>query len=203
VTNAAIATVGWARDTRDSILYPTIGQLQRVFVETGLPGMDLEYYKTNLQEQVFFPLFSPFTLALNGEFGMGNGYRGKPLPFFKNFYAGGVSSVRGYDTNSLGPQDSNGDILGGRRRIVGNSEVLFPLPGTKGDKSVRTSLFFDAGQIRGDGTQSDLESFRYSTGVAVAWQSPMGLLKISFGEPLRKKATDKIQRFQFQFGNTF
>jgi outer membrane protein insertion porin family len=86
---------------------------------------------------------------------------------------------------------------------VGNVELLFPFPGMKGDKSVRGSVFFDAGRIVGDGVQPTFESFRYSTGVAVTWQSPIGLLKFSLAEPLRTNQFDRIQRFQFQFGNVF
>jgi outer membrane protein insertion porin family len=203
VTNALIGTVGWARDTRDSINYPTRGQFQRIFYEVGLPGLDLEYGKINLQQQVFWPVWNPFVLYLNAEYGFGGGYGDKPLPFFKNFYAGGVTSVRGYESSSLGPRDINGDILGGHERIVGNAELLFPFPGTKGDKSVRGSFFFDAGRIKGDGFQPQFESFRYSTGAAITWQSPIGLLKFSLAAPIKSIPDDRIQRFQFQFGNVF
>lgn len=202
-STTVIGTLGWARDSRDSIQYPTKGQFQRIFGEAGVPGSDLKYGKINLQQQLFFPIYSPITLMFNGEYGFGGGYGGQPLPFFKNFYAGGVTSVRGYDSSSLGPRDVNDNILGGHERIVFNSELLFPVPGTKGDKSVRGSVFFDAGRIVGDGTQPHFESFRYSTGVAVTWQSPIGQLKFSFADPLRAKTDDKIQRFQFQFGNVF
>ena len=202
-TDSVVATVGWARDTRDSVIYPTRGRLQRIFGELGVPGTDLEYYKINYQHQWFIPVWGPFTLLLNGEIGQGGGLRGKPLPFFKNYYAGGVQSVRGYETSSLGPIDENGDIIGGRRRIIGNLELLFPLPGLKQDKSVRGSFFVDAGQVRGDGTQSNAESFRYSVGLAFGWQSPIGPLKFSIARPLNQKEGDKLQRFQFQVGTLF
>ncbi len=203
MTNSIIGTVGWARDTRDSILYPTRGQYQRVFGEIGFPVSSLAYYKLNYQHQAFYPIFRPFTLMLNGELGIGDGLKGKPLPFFKNYFAGGVGSVRGYDTASLGPRDTNDEVLGGKQRIVANAELLFPFPGMKQDKSVRGSFFVDAGRVRGDGAQGDFETFRYSTGAAVTWQSPMGLLKFSYALPLNAKDGDRLQRFQFQFGNVF
>ena len=203
MTNSIIGTIGWARDTRDSILYPTRGRYQRLFGEIGFPVSSLAYYKLNYQHQWFTPVFSPFTLMLNGELGIGDGLKGKPLPFFKNFFAGGVGSVRGYDTASMGPRDTNDEFLGGKQRIVGNAELLFPFPGMKQDKSVRGSLFVDGGRIRGDGSQGDLESFRFSTGAAVTWQSPLGLLKFSYAVPLNAKDGDRLQRFQFQFGNVF
>ena len=204
ITNSIILSVGWARDTRDSILFPSRGLLQSALAEWGTPIGDLSYYKLNYVAQWFTPL--PFNMVwmLRGEFGYGGGIGDKPLPFFKAYYAGGVGSVRGYETASLGPQDSQGNTIGGRRKIVGNSELFFPLPGAKaGDQSVRLSVFTDAGQIYDNGTQPQLESFRYSAGAGLAWNSPIGPLKFSYGVPLNKKPTDRLQRFQFQVGTVF
>ena len=195
--------IGWARDTRDSLTYPTKGRLQRIFGEIGLPPADLKYYKLSYQQQWFYPLSQDFTLMLNGEIGFGNGYGGKPLPFFKNFYAGGNTSVRGYDSGSLGPKDTNGDSLGGNRRLVGNAEIFFPFPGLKNDKSVRLSTFVDGGSAFGVGEQFNLGNLRYSAGVAVSWFSPIGPLKFSLAQPLNAKPEDKKQRFQFTLGTSF
>ena len=205
ITNSVVARAGWARDSRDSILYPTRGRLQSITGEVGVPGTDLRYYKVNYQHQWFQPIgfIKDWVVALNGEFGYGNGYSGRPLPFYKAYYAGGVSSVRGYDTSTLGPRDENGDPIGGNRRIVGNVELLFPFPGLKTDKSVRGSVFFDVGQVKGPGAQPDFEGFRYATGVALQWASPVGPLKFSFAFPLGTKDGDKLQRFQFQVGTGF
>jgi outer membrane protein insertion porin family len=204
ITNSVIVTAGWARDTRDSILFPSRGLLQSALAEWGTPIGDLSYYKLNYVAQWFTPL--PFNLVqmLRAELGYGGGIGDKPLPFFKAYYAGGVGSVRGYETASLGPQDSQGNTIGGRRKIVGNAELFFPMPGMKqGDQSVRLSLFADAGQIYDNGSQPELESFRYSAGAGLAWNSPIGPLKFSYGYPLNKKPTDRIQRFQFQVGTVF
>ena len=195
--------IGWARDTRDSLTYPTKGRLQRVNGEIGLPPADLKYYKLSYQQQWFYPLSQDFTLMLNGEIGFGNGYGGKPLPFFKNYYAGGNTSVRGYDSGSLGPKDTNGDSLGGNRRLVGNAEIFFPFPGLKNDKSVRLSTFVDGGSAFGVGEQFNLGNLRYSAGVAVSWFSPIGPLKFSLAQPLNAKPEDKKQRFQFTLGTSF
>ena len=131
----------------------------------------------------------------------GDGYGGKPLPFFKAFYAGGVGSVRGYESGSLGPRDIYGNSLGGKRKIVGNAELFYPI--LKGDKSVRLSAFADAGQIYVNGFQPEFENFRYSAGVGLAWNSPVGPLKFSYAIPLNTIPADKIQRFQFQVGTVF
>jgi outer membrane protein insertion porin family len=201
-TNAFILSAGWSRDTRDDIIYPTKGTLQSALGEWGLPPGDLSYYKLNYLVQNFWPIYSDFVLMLRGDLGYGDGYGGKPLPFFKAFYAGGVGSVRGYDTASLGPKDIFGNATGGKRKIVGNAELFYPI--LKGDKSVRGSVFFDAGQIYVNGNIEPLyESFRYSAGVGLAWNSPVGPLKFSYGVPLNDKPGDKIQHFQFQVGTVF
>ena len=203
-TNSYIVSTGWARDTRDSILFPTRGLLQSALVEWGLPVGDLSYYKANYLIQWFTPLPANIVWMLRGDVGYGGGLGNKPLPFFKAYYAGGVGSVRGYDTASLGPQDNLGNTIGGRRKIIGNAELFFPLPGAKAnDQSVRLSVFADAGQIYDNGSQPQFESFRYSVGAGLAWNSPVGPLKFSYGYPVNKKIGDRVQHFQFQVGTVF
>jgi outer membrane protein insertion porin family len=140
---------------------------------------------------------------LNGEIGVADGESGKPLPFYKNFYAGGVTSVRGYEAFSLGPRDSQGAFLGGTRRLVGNAELLFPVPGAGVDRSMRLSVFLDGGQVFGADEKVSMSNLRYSTGVGFSWNSPMGPLRLSYGQPLNAKPEDKIQHLQFQFGQVF
>jgi outer membrane protein insertion porin family len=205
----------WARDTRNSYLFPTKGMMTRVSAEYGTPVGSLQYYKLSFQHQQYFPLGKSFTLMLNGELGYGNGLGGKSLPFFKNFYAGGNSSVRGFKNGTLGPKDSNGDALGGDQRVVGNAELFFPLPGLKDDQSLRMSAFIDAGATFGPGNLSTLkvedhlyENFaigdlRYSAGVAVLWVSPLGPLKFSLAQPIVSKDRDQTEVFQFTLGNVF
>ena len=205
VTNSYILTAGWARDSRDNILFPTRGVVQNAVAEVGVPVGDLQYYKLNYLVQWFIPFPANFVGMLRGDFGYGGGLSNRNLPFFKAYYAGGVGSVRGYDTASLGPQDSQGNTIGGRRKIIGNAELFFPLPGAgKGlEQQVRLSVFADAGQIYDAGIQPEFESFRYSVGAGVAWNSPIGPLKFSYGYPLIKKPGDRIQHFQFQVGTVF
>lgn len=195
------ATVGWARDTRDSVILPTSGALSRVSLELG--GGDLEYYKLNYGQQWFKPLSRTFTLRLSGDIGYAGGIGSKPLPFFKNYYAGGPDTVRGYRVYSLGPRDPLGNSLGGTRKVVGSAEILFPMPGAANDKSLRLSAFIDAGQVYGEGEKVDLSQLRYSTGLGLAWSSPFGPLRLSLGIPLNKKPNDSVQRLQFTFGYGF
>ncbi|HET7731693.1 MAG TPA: outer membrane protein assembly factor BamA [Usitatibacter sp.] len=197
--------ISFARDTRDSLTWPTKGWLNEIGFEVGIPPGDLTYYRTTYQSQFFYTpetRWSWLTIMLNGEIGYANGYRGKPLPFFKNFYAGGVGSVRGFETATLGPRDLNGDILGGDRRAVFNTEFLFPLPGYK-ERNVRLGVFFDVGNVWGPGDKIKAGDLRASTGLAVSWDSPVGPLRFSFGAPIKKKPDDKIERFQFQLGKIF
>jgi outer membrane protein insertion porin family len=198
--DAIIGTVGWTRDGRDSLIYPTKGTMHRAFGEMGLPGASLEYYKVNYQYQRYFPLSRHYTLMLNGEAGVGDGTNGLPLPFFKNFFAGGVNSVRGYRNASLGPKDPNGDPQGGSHRLLGNVELLFPFPGLQNDRSVRVGTFFDAGMVA---NSIDSDEARYSTGISLFWSSPFGPLKISLAAPLNSKPGDRKQAFQFTFGGAF
>jgi len=198
------ATLSWRRDGRDSAIWTTSGTTQRVFAEVGLPGGDLTYYKLSYDLRWYFPITEIFTLMLNGELGYGGGYSGKELPFFKNFFAGGNTSVRGYNISSLGPRDATNRTLGGNKRAVGNIEVLFPMPGMRNDRTVRLSAFLDGGTVWGPGgVRPEQEGLRYSAGIAVTWISPMGPLKISVAQPLNSKPGDNIQRFQFQFGQQF
>lgn len=202
--NTAIpASIGWIRDRRDSALVPTKGTMIRTNLEVGLPGGSLKYYKLTEQVQWYYPLTRTYTLMLNGEIGAADGTGNKPLPFYKNLYAGGVGSVRGYDSYSLGPRDSFDAILGGTKRLVGNAEVLFPMPGTGMDRSMRLAVFLDGGQVYGVNEKMHLSELRYSTGLSFNWNSPMGPIRLSYGKPLNAKAGDKIQHLQFQFGQVF
>ncbi|MEO1765687.1 outer membrane protein assembly factor BamA [Thiobacter aerophilum] len=193
----------WARDTRDSRLYPMKGRLQRAVGEIGLPGAELNYVKLTYQHQWLTPLSRDTALLLNGEVGWAKGLLGDPFPFFKNYYAGGVTSVRGYKAGTIGPKDNLGQAIGGTRRIIGNAEYLFPLPGLKNDKSARLSAFLDAGAVYGPDAKVSLGDLRYSAGIALSWVSPVGPLKFSLAKALNPKPDDKTEVFQFQLGSVF
>jgi len=206
-TNNYMGTIGWGRDSRDSAIYTTDGAMQSINLETGLPVTGaLHYYKLMVQNQWFYPVSQDTTLMLNNLLGTGNGYGGKPLPFFKNFYGGGTGSVRGYEPNSLGPVDPTGLAMGGKQMFVLSAELLFPMPGMSKEKSVRMSTFVDAGAIYGQVVQNILPQalgIRTSAGLALTWISPVGPLKISLGYPLNKQPGDKLQKFQFTLGQLF
>ena len=198
----AFGSIGAGRDRRDSALVPTSGSLTRAAAELGVG--DLDYYRLSLNTLWYFPLSRTLTFSLMGDLGYVNGFNNKEVPFFKNFYAGGANSVRGYRSFSLGPQDSQGNVLGGTRKIVGSAELLFPVPGAQSDKSLRLSTFFDAGQVYGAHEKVDLGELRYSFGVGLFWSSPFGPLKLSLAQPLNPKSgIDRAERLQFTFGSAF
>ena len=195
-------TIGWARDQRDSALTPSAGKYQRANLEWSVAG-DVRFLRTNLQYQQYFPIWQKVTLGLNAEVGWGVGQGGRPYPVFKNFYGGGLGSVRVFEQNSLGVIDPTGAYIGGARKLNINAELYLPVPGTGNDKSLRVFAFADAGNVWREGERINTDSLRSSAGLGLSWISPVGPLKMSWGVPLKKLPTDRIQRFQFQIGTAF
>ena len=199
-----LGTIGWTRDTRDSAVYATEGETQRAFLEASLPVSGQRFYKLTYIQQWFYPLTKELSLRLNGDLGVAGGYSGMELPFFKNLFAGGTGSVRGYDLSSLGPRDINNNTLGGTKRVVGNIELLFPIPGMEKNRSVRLSAFIDGGALSGKKSEVPASmGMRYSAGVGLNWFSPAGPLQFSWAKPLNDKPQDKVQNFQFTLGGFF
>ncbi|MGX4641384.1 outer membrane protein assembly factor BamA [Massilia sp. SYSU DXS3249] len=195
-------TVAWGRDSRDSALTPSIGRYQRANVEIDAIG-DAKYYRLVYEHQWYRPLTSWMTLALRGELDYGKGIGGDAYPVFKNFYAGGIGSVRGYESSTLGVVDPvYGDAIGGSKRVIGNVELQFPFPGSK-DRSLRWFTFADGGQVFQEKSKIYLGELRYSAGIGLSWISPVGPLRLSYAKPLNAKPGDQLERFQFQMGTGF
>ena len=147
-------------------------------------------------------------LFLDGELGYAGGYGGKKYPFFKNFFAGGVNSVRGFQNGTLGPRDidpatGNNFSIGGTTRVVGNAEVFVPVPLIKDSSQFRISAFLDGGVVYGEDQSKSFDEWRYSTGVGLSWFSPFGPLKLILAKPLNDEEGDETQSLQFQFGQQF
>ncbi len=205
-SEALVASVGWSRDSRDNLLVPTRGRFQRLFAEVGTPALDLRYVRLTYQFQQFIPATNLLTLGLRADLGYGAGYDGKPYPVFKNFYVGGIGSVRGYDGGSLGPRQllpdgTLGDPLGGTRRLSFSLEALAPIPGA--DRTLRGVAFIDGGWAWGARDTVRLDDLRYSAGIGLAWISPIGPLRLSYSVPLNRQPFDRLERFQFQIGTGF
>ncbi|HVZ43072.1 MAG TPA: outer membrane protein assembly factor BamA [Ramlibacter sp.] len=195
-------TLGWARDDRDSVVTPTRGRMQRVAAEWGAFG-NVHYIRGNYQYQEYIPLNRTFTIGLNGELGWGKGLSGDPFPVFKNFYSGGLGSVRGFEQGTLGPRDVTGSSIGGPKKITLNAELIAPFPGAGKDKSLRWFAFADAGNVFGDNEKFSAQELRASVGLGISWISPIGPLRIAAARPVRKFPGDRIQKLQFQIGTNF
>ena len=202
VSNSFPLTVGWTRDERDSALVPNAGSYKRVNIDWTFAG-DTRYLRTNLQYQHYWPITRQFTFAVNGEIGYGKGLAGRPYPVFKNFYGGGLGTVRAFDQGSLGPPDVTGAYIGGNRRLNLNSELYVPVPGAGNDRTLRVFGYFDIGNVWGESEKITTDSLRASTGIGLSWISPVGPLKLSYGTPIRKRPNDRIERLQFQIGTAF
>jgi outer membrane protein insertion porin family len=202
--NSVVATAGWVHDSRDSIMYTSKGVLQKLSGELSMPVLDLQYYKLQYKHAWFQEIYSGVSVMLNGEIGYAGAYGNKEYPFFKNFYMGGVNSVRGYDNGALGPQGLyNGYTYstGGNKSLLGNAELLFPVPGLKDNKQFRLSAFVDAGNVYSGAY--DFAELRYSAGVGIGWSSPFGPLKLIYAKPLNNQVGDRTQTIQFQLGQQF
>jgi len=208
-SNAIPLTVGWARDTRDSAIVPSTGRVMRVSGEWSVAG-ELRYARGTAQFQQFYPVTKKITAAFNSEFAVGAGTDGQPYPIFKNFYSGGLGSVRGFEQGSLttGAQrsalvTSSAVATGGTKKVTFNAELLSPLPGGGSDRTLRVYAFADAGGIFGPDEAIQPTDFRTSVGVGISWISPVGPLRLAFAKPINKFDSDKIQAMQFQIGTSF
>ena len=173
-----------------------------MFFEWSFTG-EVKYLKTNLQYQEYWQLPFRLTLGVNAEVGIGKGLGGKPYPVFKNFYGGGLGTVRAFEQGSLGVVDPTGAYIGGAKRFNANTELYFPVPGTGNDRTLRIFAFADTGNVWREDEQVTASSLRASAGLGLSWISPVGPLKLSWGKPLRVQRNDRIQRFQFQIGTAF
>jgi outer membrane protein insertion porin family len=201
-SNGIPLTVGWARDSRDSAIAPTRGRYQRVAGEVGVAGA-ARYTRANYQYQQYLALSKQFTLAFNGEVGWGKGLGGRPFPVFKNFYSGGLGSVRGFEQGTLGPRDVTGATIGGPKKVTLNAEVIAPFPGAGNDRSLRLFGFVDVGNVFGEFEPFRANQLRASTGFGLSWISPIGPLRIAAAHPIKKFPGDRIQKLQFQIGTSF
>lgn len=201
-SNSVPLTLGWTRDDRDSAVTPNAGSLRRVTGEWSIAG-DLRYLRLNLQYQHYFPIGRQFTYAFNTEIGYGTGLNGQTYPVFKNFFGGGLGSVRGFEQGSLGPIDVTGAFIGGTRRFNFNNELYVPVPGAGNDRTFRLFGYLDVGNVWGSNQEVTFDSLRASAGVGISWLSPLGPLKLSYGVPIKQQPGDRIQKLQFQIGTAF
>lgn len=197
-------STGFSKDTRDSIFFPRRGSFRRISAELAIPGSDLEYYKISLRGSWYRQLAGRLIFNARGEIGYGDGYGDlEELPFFKNYYAGGSRSVRGFEARSLGPvsTDSAADPLGGGVRTVAGIEIYFPIFGLPEDNDKRLSLFMDSGQVFASSSDVDFGEIRLSVGAGFHWFSPVGPISFTVAQPLNDEPGDDVKRIQFTLGS--
>lgn len=211
-------TPSWYWDTRDRAIFPNRGGYTLASLEVAGPGSGLEYYKANLSHDHYFSLATNYVFKVGAVAGYGDSYgkaytyidqngveRTTTLPPFKNFYAGGIRSVRGFEDYSLGPRDNLGNAMGGAFKLAGTAELIFPLPilGEESAKNVRMGLFYDIGSVFSSYDAFTADELRMSAGVSLIWLSPIGPLTLSLAQPLNDKPGDRTQMFQFAIGAGF
>ncbi|KTD48160.1 outer membrane protein [Legionella quinlivanii] len=204
-------TTGWSRNTYDQMPYPTRGMNQQASLLFALPATSdsLNYYKTSYSAHMYYPLMHGFIFSLLGNIAYGNGFNNQGLPFFENYYAGGIAQpgqVRGYQTYTLGPRDSVGNAMGANFLVNGSAGIALPYPLSR--DNIRTMAFVDAGNVFVRGTPLALAGWgdgpmRYSAGLSVEWRSPFGPLAFSIAKPLNMQPGDEQQFFQFSLTSGF
>ncbi|MDX1654221.1 MAG: outer membrane protein assembly factor BamA [Candidatus Competibacteraceae bacterium] len=194
----------WSTDSRNRAFFPNRGMLNRVSAELTLPGSDAEYYKIGARHLSYLPAADFLTLSLRGELGYGDGYGTiEDLPFFENYFAGGLRSVRGFEANTLGPRFDNDEPSGGSFKITGGADAIFPLPFERFEESARIAAFVDAGNVFASAGDFDAGEIRYSAGLSLLWLTPVGPLALSVAQPLNDQEDDETESFQFSFGVPF
>ncbi len=200
--NSAFGAVSFAKDTRNRRIFASSGALNRIGLE--LHGGDLDFYQARYRHQSAFALSETFTLSLEGRIGYGEGYDDtKDLPIFEKFTAGGVRSVRGYEFNSLGPLDSEGDPFGGNLQVITTAELLFPVEALGSSETFRLGLYFDAGNVFADTDSFESSELRQSVGLSAKWFSVIGPIEFSYAVPLNDEPGDDTRNFQFALGAQF
>jgi outer membrane protein insertion porin family len=245
-------TLGWNHDTRNGYWAPTRGGLLSASTDVALPGSTVQYWKLTTEANHYWPIGKGFVLYLDGQVGYGKTYgkngitddaydalaaaskadnpsqshiitdMRQDLPFWQNYYAGGVRDVRGFQDNTLGPRVcidgsapnaggmcNNGAYyaqpIGGAFKVLGTAQVFLPLPFLKDVNTARVSWFMDVGNVYKDYKSFDASELRASTGISLQWQAPIGPLIISLAVPFRSKDADRHyeERIQFTFGSQF
>ncbi len=222
--------LGWGLDSRNRTLFADRGKRHSLSLSYALPGSEIEYFVATYEGQQYIPLWKRWTLSLTGsvDYGMDIG-KTTALPPFRNFYAGGPDSVRGFRESRLGPKDQFGNPYGGNLKILARAEVLFPTP-EKWKAQARVSWFYDMGNVFSTGNRYDFygqdrivdfntntvlapgtrlnygfkyDKLKHSTGIAVQWLAPLGIFRFSYAVPLNAYRGDGVlyqdEEERFQF----
>lgn len=205
-----VLNLAYSHDTRNRTVFPDRGMQNVLSLQAVVPGSDLEYWKLTYQNSWFKPVFgSNFIFALKTDIAYGEAYGNtSDVPFFEKFYLGGIRSLRGFETNSLGPRTqastlSNSDPFGGNLKVKFTTELFFPTPFAADNRSIRTGFFMDAGNIFANVDDFEYDQLRTSVGISMRWLSPVAPLTFSFAKPINYGPSDERESFQFNVGVEF
>lgn len=241
----------WSRITLNRGMFPTDGASTEALFLATLPISDINYYKLNIRQKYYQPLnFLDLVFGFQGEIGYLAPYGDtKIVPFFQHFYAGGPRSLRGFESNTLGPRstpspcyefdsvndlcppliDSNfdgipdtpaynqsliyqrDDPIGGDVKIEGSLQLIFKLPMVEDQRSMRSALFFDFGNVFAMDCRSyqvscykpSFEELRYSVGVGLTWITGFGPMSFAISKPYNEDRYERTEEFQFTIGTVF
>jgi outer membrane protein insertion porin family len=206
IYNQLKAVANWQHSNFDRAVFPTEGFAQSLSL-TGYAPLNkhsLEFYRIEHTSTWYRPLFKGFVLRTGTDVGYGDGFgRTKALPFFQNFFAGGIGSVRGFEAGDLGGGDADArdDIThtarGGNVMTVASASIIIPTPMKD---TVRPSIFIDAGDVYNN--KFKIKDFRASCGIQLEWRTPLAPLVFSLAKPIRKKDADKLEMFQFSLSTS-
>jgi outer membrane protein insertion porin family len=215
--------LGWSYDTRNRSIFADRGMRHSLSTAYTFPGSEVEYWAAGLESLYFVPAFFGTTLALMAEIAYGEDIgETTALPPYRQYFAGGPDTVRGYEESRLGPKDDFGNPYGGNLKVIGRAELLIPMP-EKFQAQARFSLFYDIGNVFSTGhvnfrgvdrvTPVDYgfsyDKLKHSAGVAVQWLAPLGIFRFSYAFPLNAYAgdsvlyEDEVEKFQFSIGQAF
>jgi len=215
----------WFYDSRNRAIFADRGMQHLFSTAVTAPGSEVDYYTVRYDYLQLIPVWNQWTIALTSEIAWGDalGKDTTSLPPYRQFYAGGPDTVRGFSESRLGPKDSFGNPYGGNLKVVGRAELLFPVP-AKWRASTRISAFYDIGNVFSQGTgidfvgrdgitpvdyEFDYNELKQSAGIAVQWFAPLGIFRFSYGFPLNEfkgdavRYPDEVERFQFTIGSAF
>jgi|TARA_B110000263_G_scaffold75964_1_gene66424 outer membrane protein insertion porin family len=224
--NSAELVLGWIYDSRNRYMFADQGMSQRLIANLAIPGSDVEYYGINYSYKQYFNIPFPFvnylTLMAKADIAFNDAYGDSiGVPPYKNFFAGGPDTVRGFKEHRLGPKDNFGNPYGGNLLVSSQMELILPIPGDWASRA-RFSLFFDIGNVFSTSEIEFLDregnpidygfdagNLRRSVGLAAQWLAPLGLFRFSYAIPLNETIAtnsyldDEMERFQFTIGGAF
>jgi len=197
------SSLEFSQNTLNDFMFPTSGLKNTLVFNSSIPGSDFSYFQLSGNHSSFYPVSDQLTLNFKTKLAFGRGFGDEELPFYKKYYGGGSSSVKGFDFNSLGPKYPNGLAKGGEVSYLSNISLISPVTFMEDSENMRVAGFIDVGSINENFSDFSIDEMRASTGIALTWVTPLGPLGIYYAEPILKKADDNIESLSFTLGSSF